>query len=141
MNENIIKQIKECEGFSATAYKDSLGYETIGYGKLIDKRKGGGITEDEASYLLRNDIENINKEINKNLPWAKNLNEARYGVLVNMAFQMGINGLLSFKSTLALIEVGYYEAAAVQMLKSKWAKQTPERAKKMSEQIKTGEWQ
>ena len=58
-----------------------------------------------------------------------------------MAFQLGIDGLLKFKNTLNLIEAGDYETASKEMLNSLWAKQTPERAKRLSEQIRTCQWQ
>lgn len=138
MNENLIKQIKEEEGLVLHAYKDHLGYLTIGYGRLIDKNKGGGITKDEAEYLLKNDIERFINEIKKNISFFNNLNEARKAVLVNMAFQMGISGLLGFKNTLKLIENKEYDKAADNMMLSKWATQTPGRAKRLSEQMRSG---
>jgi lysozyme len=58
-----------------------------------------------------------------------------------MSFQLGVDGLLGFKNTLKLVEQGNYESAAENMLKSLWAKQTPARAKRMSDQMKTGVWQ
>jgi lysozyme len=57
-----------------------------------------------------------------------------------MAFQMGTAGLFAFTNTLSLIELGLYEEAAANMLKSKWATQTPARAKRLSEQMRTGNW-
>jgi lysozyme len=60
---------------------------------------------------------------------------------MNMAFQMGINGLLKFKKTLTLIEMGDFDAAADGMMKSLWAKQTPNRASEMAEQMRSGQWQ
>ena len=57
-----------------------------------------------------------------------------------MAFQMGIAGLMGFRNTLATIERGDYQRAGDEMLMSKWATQTPNRAKRLSEQMKTGEW-
>ncbi|MNL28639.1 hypothetical protein D3C87_1502920 [compost metagenome] len=58
-----------------------------------------------------------------------------------MPFQLGVDGLLGFKSTLALIEEGKYTFAADNMLKSKWAEQTPARAKRLAVQMRTGIWQ
>jgi len=144
-NQNLItqatKQIKRHEGFVSNAYKDSLGYLTIGYGRLIDKSKGGGISESEAEYLLANDVNGVYEALNRSIPSFKRLNDARQGVLLNMAFQMGVHGLMQFKSTLNLIELGDYNAAADNMLKSLWASQTPNRAKEMATQMRTGQWQ
>ena len=137
----ITKQIKSDEGLVLHAYDDSLGLLTIGYGRLIDHRKGGGITKEEAEYLLANDIERKLQELQERLPWVKNLDDVRKGVLLNMSFQLGVSGLLGFKNTLAKIEQGDYEGASVNMLQSKWATQTPNRAQRMAEQIRTGQWQ
>jgi lysozyme len=141
MKEELTKQLRRDEGEVLHAYPDHLGYLTIGIGRLIDKRKGGGITSEEAAYLLANDIDRKTKQVEEKLPWVKDLDEARKGVLVNMAFQMGIEGLLGFKNTLRMVMEGKYEHAAENMLLSKWAQQTPNRAKRLSKQMKTGEWQ
>lgn len=141
MRENIIRSLRGEEGEVLSEYKDHLGYSTIGVGRLIDKRKGGGITTEEAAYLLGNDVDKVTAQLNKRLPWWTKLDEARQGVLVNMAFQMGVDGLLGFKNTLNMIKAGQYESAARGMLQSKWAQQTPSRAKRMAEQMRTGVWQ
>lgn len=141
MRENIIRSLRGEEGEVLYEYKDHLGYSTIGVGRLIDKRKGGGITTEESAYLLNNDITKIVEQLDKRLSWWKKLDDARKGVLVNMAFQMGVDGLLGFRNTLKLIEAGKYEEAAKGMLQSKWATQTPSRAKRMAEQMRIGIWQ
>ena len=141
MIEQLTEQLRRDEGIKATAYQDHMGFLTIGVGRLIDSRKlGAGLRPDEIDYLLRNDINDRVQALTKALPWFDRLDEARRGVLINMAFQLGTAGLLGFKSTLALIAAGKYAEAAEQMLKSKWATQTPARAKRLAEQMKTGEW-
>lgn len=141
MRTELVRQLKGDEGVIPHAYPDHLGYLTIGVGRLIDKRKGGGLRSDEIVYLLNNDIDNRIEALTRALPWFQNLDDARKGVLLNMAFQLGTEGLLGFKNTLAMIRDGHYEHAAGAMLNSKWATQTPERAKRMSEQMRTGQWQ
>lgn len=139
--ESLAKQLKVDEGLKLYAYPDTLGFLTIGYGRLIDERKNGGLSEAEALHLLGNDIEAKRRELTKALPWLPSLNEARQGALLNMAFQLGIGGLLGFQQTLAAIRDEHYSHAANLMLQSKWAQQTPRRAKKMARQIEVGEWQ
>lgn len=134
------EQIKSDEGCVLYAYDDHLGYSTIGYGRLIDRRKGGGISKKEAEFLLENDIDNKLSELRNKYEHFDNLDDARKAVLLNMSFQLGVAGLLKFKNTLAYIEAGDYENAAANMLKSKWAQQTPNRANRMAEQMRTGEW-
>jgi len=124
-----------------SAYKDHLGYYTIGYGRLIDKRKGGGITHDEAQYLLNNDITTRVESLQAKLPWFDGLSDVRKGVLLNMSFQLGITGLMGFGRTLEMVKMGDYVNAADNMLKSKWAQQTPGRANELANQMRTNTWQ
>jgi lysozyme len=138
---NLKDQIVRDEGVVPHAYQDQFGYWTIGVGRLLDKRKGGGLSRDEVYYLLSNDINQKTKQLVEALPWVSFLSEQRQAVLINMCFQMGIDGLLKFKNTLKLIEDGHYDVASSGMLKSLWAQQTPERAKRLSKQMLTNEWQ
>lgn len=141
MITNLTEQLRRDEGEVLTAYTDSLGYLTLGVGRLIDKRKGGGITQEESAYLLNNDIQRKTAAVIKALPWAEHLDPVRFAVLVNMAFQLGIEGLLGFKNTLAFIKSGEYHKASDNMKLSKWHSQTPERCDRLRKQIITGEWQ
>jgi lysozyme len=142
MKADLNRQLRSDEGERSCAYKDSLGLLTIGVGRLIDSSKpGAGLRPDEISYLLNNDIDDRISSLTRALPWFQNLDDARQGCLVNMAFQMGTPGLLAFKNTLEMVRVGKYEDAAAEMLNSAWAQQTPQRAKRLSDQMKTGIWQ
>ena len=140
MISELTKQLRSDEGVVPHAYQDHLGFWTIGVGRLIDKRKGGGLRPFEIDYLLRNDIEDRINELTKRLSWFQNLDDARRGVLLNMSFQMGVDGLMQFKNTLEMIRQGDYDKAADGMLNSLWARQTPERAKRLSTQMRTGAW-
>jgi lysozyme len=134
-------QLRRDEGEKLSAYQDHLGFWTIGIGRLIDSRRGGGISTDESTMLLRNDIARIRVELLQRLPWFVHLDPVRQGVLMNMAFQLGINGLMAFQDTLGKVQTGDYAVAADKMLQSKWATQTPERAKRLSIQMRDGVWQ
>lgn len=133
-------QLIEFEGKVSHAYQDHLGYWTIGVGRLIDKAKGGHLTDDEIDYLLENDIRRKRDEVHSALPWSKGLCEPRQAVLIGMAFQMGLKGLLGFTGTLAAARDERYAEAAEGMRQSKWAKQTPKRALRLAHQMETGEW-
>ena len=133
-------QIKQDEGLVLHSYADTLGYATIGYGRLVDQRKGGGISEDEALYLLKNDVNARLNVLENAIDFFARLDDARKAVLLNMSFQLGITGLLKFKNTLAKIEMGDYDGAADNMMKSLWARQTPNRAGRLAEQMRTGQW-
>jgi lysozyme len=138
--DDLIKQLRRDEGEVLHAYHCSEGWLTIGVGRLIDAKKGGGITREEAAYLLGNDIQRVTRELQSSLPWVIRLSEPRMGVLMNMCFQLGLGGLLKFKNTLALIRDGRYDEAATEMLASTWAKQTPERARRLADQMRTDTW-
>ena len=135
------QQLIRDEGSVSHAYTDSLGFTTIGVGRLIDMRRGGGLSPDEIDFLLGNDIEEKTAQVLAALPWASKLSETRRAVLINMAFQLGIGGLLKFKRALKSIEDGQYSEAAMEMLDSLWAQQTPERAKRLAKQMEKDEWQ
>lgn len=122
------------------AYADHLGYLTIGWGRLIDKRKGGGLSQAEADLLLDNDLARVEAALVDTLPWFRGLCEPRRAVLAGMAYQMGLEGLLGFRSTLASVRDERFADAAEGMRRSLWARQTPARARRMAHQMETGEW-
>lgn len=140
MIDNLVRQLVAEEGEVLYAYTDHLGYVTIGVGRLLDKRKGGGISKDESRYLLMNDINRFARDVSAALPWSDKLSDARRAVLIGMAFQMGLKGLMNFANTLAAVKAGDYDKAANGMLNSLWARQTPARARRMATQMRTGEW-
>ena len=141
MKSELTRQLRGDEGVKKHAYQDHLGYWTIGVGRLVDARKNGsGLRSHEIDYLLANDIDERLEELTRRLPWFQNLDDARRGVLLNMSFQMGVDGLLGFKNTLEMVRQGKYSQAADAMLQSLWAKQTPARAKRMSDQMRDGRW-
>lgn len=142
MIDELVRQLRIDEGVRRQAYRDSLGLLTIGVGRLIDPTKPGcGLRDSEIDMLLANDVADRVDALTKALPWFTELDEARQGVLLNMAFQMGTAGLLAFTTTLGLVRAGRYDEAADAMLKSKWATQTPNRAARLAQQMRTGEWQ
>lgn len=125
------------QGGLAYAYKDHLGYDTIAVGRLVHKGRGG-LTAAECDYLLANDVRRFEAELNTAIPWWKTLDPVRQRVLLDMAFNMGTNGLMQFKNTLAFVKAGKYSEAAKGMLASKWATQVGARAITLSEMMRTG---
>lgn len=140
LEQRATMQLRRDEGEVLNAYQDSLGYWTIGIGVLIDKKKGGGITQQESEYLFLNRLRKVIGELDQRIAWWRGLDEARQGVLINMAYQLGIDGLLGFVNTLKMIQQGDYEGAARGMLLSKWSAQTPSRAARLSNQMREGVW-
>lgn len=140
MIEQLTAQLRRDEGEVLHAYQDNLGYWTIGVGRLIDSRKGGSISSEESANMLANDIKAKMAELDQRLPWWRDLDDARQGALLNMAFQLGVDGLLGFHNSLALIRSGQWTDAAINLAQSAWHSQTPERAGRVIKQIKEGVW-
>lgn len=139
MPELIESLLLRDEGYRRSAYTDSLGYLTIGIGKLIDAKKGGGITFNEALYLLRNEVSAKEADLRSHLPWYDGLDEVRKALLLSMAFQIGSMGLLAFRNTLRAVEEGRWNDAADGMMASRWAQQTPLRAHRLAQTMRTGD--
>jgi len=134
----LLPHLKKEEGWRESAYRDHLGYLTIGYGRMIDEKKGGHITRDEGEFLLMNDIQRIETALMAAIPWMKELNGVRQAILVSMAYQMGVDGLLGFKNMLKHAKCGEFAAAGTHMRASLWYRQTPERAFRMSMAMEKG---
>lgn len=126
------------EGEVLHAYTDSLGFITIGCGHLIDQRKGGGISPKISRLLLNDDMETAYSQLINALPWTTALGPIRQNTLVAMVFQLGLDGLKEFKLMLAYLQGEHYDLAAGELLNSRLAKQTPARAQRMANRIRSG---
>lgn len=131
----LIEQLKRHEGFRAKPYKDTEGFTTIGYGFNLD----AGIDEDLAVVILNYQVDKVKADV-FSMQFVCKLNDARCDVIVNMAFNLGVSGLMKFKKMIAAIERGHYGQAAYEMMDSKWAVQVGNRAIELSEQMRTGEY-
>ena len=137
--EEILEALRKDEGWSAFVYDDSLGYKTIGYGFLVDEKKSGGIPKEVGEFWLRYNVDGVINNLRRNLKNFADMPEDIQHALVNMAYQMGTTGLLSFKKMLAAIEAKNYELAAHEALDSRWATQTPNRAQRIANMIRHAE--
>ncbi|EMC7876549.1 glycoside hydrolase family protein [Enterobacter roggenkampii] len=136
------------EGYREKPYIDTEGYPTVACGIKIGP-KGAALSN--YSFSVPREVGDVwlesfvNKTIgnmNSNpsiVAALKACNEARRDILISMAYQMGVNGLAGFKNTLAMVAAGNFAGAANGMLSSAWAKQTPNRAKRHAEVMRTGE--
>lgn len=139
MNRDLMRdELARDEGRVPHVYPDSLGYATIGVGHLVDRRKGGRLSERIIDLILDEDIDNAIAELDRDLPWWRELSDTRQRVLVNMTFNLGISKLLKFKNTLAAIKSGRWADAKRGMLSSLWAAQVGERAKRLADMILHG---
>jgi len=140
MEANLLERMKEQllrhEGLRLKPYRCTAGKLTIGVGRNLDTK---GFSQTEAFMLLEHDILQCERQILDEIPKIYlQLDVVRKSVLLNMCFNLGIGGLLSFNNTLALIAVGDWVRAANGMLASKWAKQVGRRAIEPSELMRKG---
>ena len=115
------------EGRKNRTYYDGLGFVTGGIGHLLDPRKGGTLPDKVIDLLFQMDVDEKLNEFFVRIPWAANLSEPRQRALVNMAFQMGVDGVLKFENMLRCLQAGEWEAAVSAAKDSAWATQTPNR--------------
>jgi len=130
----IKKRLIDFEGLVLKAYVCPTGYISVGVGRNLETN---GITEEEAMYLLNNDIADVIGKLDKHwIAWRKLPITAQY-VCIDLVFNMGINSFMSFRMTRAHMEMGDFEKAGIELLNSKYAKQVGRRGIFNSEQLKS----
>lgn len=134
----LFADLERDEGFSASAYQDSRGYWTIGYGTLIDKAAGGGISRAHAAMIAQDAIESKRAELYRAHPWIRDLDEPRHRALINMAYNLGVPRLCGFKNMLGALQRGDWQKAHDDALNSRWATQVGERAQRIADVFLTG---
>lgn len=128
MRDKLKADLTRDEGIRLKPYTCPAGKLTIGVGRNLDDV---GITSVEADAMLNGDIDRVCRELDKNVAWWRSRPEHVQRGLANMAFQMGMAGLLGFKRMLAALQAGDYETAQKEAGDSAWYKQTPARAERV----------
>ena len=131
---SLIESIKKNEGYVKMVYKDSLGIDTIGYGFAI---KDLELDEDICDEILLRKLKDLEKQVNRKFGWFKYMPPNIKDVVMEMSYQLGVTGFSKFKKTIAFLQDKQWQEASVEMLDSLWAKQTPNRAKALSEIVKS----
>ena len=124
MLEKVIKDVMKFEGLALKPYKCPGGRITIGYGRNLEDN---GISKKEAELMVYNDLNNFIMELDRKVNFWKSQPVPVRIVLLQMAFQLGTQGLLNFKKFLDALKDNNYPEAKIQMLNSRWATQTPKR--------------
>lgn len=149
----LVRELVRDEGLRLSPYHCTAGKLTTGVGRNLDGNpltaeeqahvghdcRSQSITREQAHYLLINDIYQVTDDLDRNLPWWRDLDDTRKRVLVNMAFNMGIGTLTTFQNTLRMVRTGRYSDASLAMLKSKWAGQVGDRAKRLAKMMANGD--
>ena len=131
---SLLQQLERHEGFRSKPYQDSVGVLTIGIGTNIEQ----GITRPEAYALLRIRLDAIKGELFRAYPHAQVMQQVRLDVLTNMAYNMGVPRLMTFKKMFAAIDRKDYADAAREMLDSKWSRQVGKRSEELALQMANG---
>lgn len=151
----LTEMIRYDEGEKLELYKDTEGYWTIGVGHLLTKdpsierakdqlevsikRRTDTITHDESLKLLEKDLERTVRDV-MTIEVIKTLDDARQKALANMVFQLGLNGVKQFKKMIQALEQKDYTRAATEAMNSRWARQTPNRARRVTDVIRKGDF-
>ena len=129
----LLSSIRKHEGFRAKVYKDTLDFDTIGYGFAV---KDLVLDEDIANIILQRKLEALIRNIEFKFSWYADLPNVVKDVVIEMCFQLGVTGFSKFKKTIEHLKCEEWESAAEECLISKWATQTPNRAKALSDKLR-----
>ena len=125
----LVERIAQNEGFESKPYKCSEGVLTIGHGLTY-------ITKEESLHIVAGRASKLHLRLLDSQDWYKKLPPKIQEVIIEMCFQMGVTGMLKFKKMIANMKDSNWKGAADEMLDSLWAKQTPNRANRLSEIVR-----
>ena len=125
----VLDRIMADEGFRAKPYPDQNGILTIGFGTNI----GEGITRREGEFLLRERLAGTYQTLTGDLPWLSGTPEGQQAAILDMGYQIGAHGVLEFHDMLSALEADNCPTAKAAALDSAWARETPQRAKRVTE--------
>ena len=127
--ERILASLRDSEGFRDTAYQDTMDVPTIGYGHTKGVRKGDTCTREEAELMLLQDLNDAVHDVDRCLPWVKELPQVAQESLVDACFNLGITRLLRFEKMLNACKARSWAEAVYEAWNSRWAKQVPRRVR------------
>ena len=136
--DRLLQSVKKHEGYRNKVYKDTLGKRTVGVGHLCVE----DFWEDNKEYpeemlmnILKDDLKNAIQGSQRLLAECPVLDDLAEEIIIEMVFQLGETGVSKFKNMIKALKIPDYQTAAIEMLDSRWAKQTPERAASMSAEM------
>ena len=130
----LAEQLTIDEGLRLKPYHCTAGKLTIGIGRNLEDR---GISQQEAEFLLYNDIKNATREtidVIGEYTW-KQLSSVRKNILVNMMFNLGVFKFKKFKKMITAVQEADFFQASIEMQDSKWFKQVGFRAKRLAQEM------
>jgi lysozyme len=135
MSDDGLAVLRRHEGFKDRPYRDTVGVLTIGYGWNLESDP---MAREAAEIQMRMKLEALEAALTSRYDWYSNLSQVRKDVILNMSYNLGIDGFSEFRNTIWLIQNSRFDEASVEMLKSKWAKQVGNRAIFLSDKMKAG---
>ena len=134
--DKLLESVKKHEGFKDHVYLDSLSKRTVGYGHLCVEdhwEDGKKYDQEYLEDILEKDLQSAIDQAHDMCQGMEISDDAK-SIICEMIFQLGGNGVSKFKNMWKALKENppNYKEAAVQMLDSRWAKQTPNRAKEMA---------
>lgn len=136
-SKELIESLKEHEGFSPKVYTDSLGFLTIGYGQLVSELS---VSKDTAAEWMLDALGRKVRELETYLCFREVKDPVRRDVLIEMAYNLGVAGLMKFRKMWAAIEHKDWDTAAKEMTNSRWAEQVRGRANTLAVRMRTGRY-
>lgn len=138
---------KQAEGLRLTAYNDSLGYKTVGYGHLLDdsarskatiesagadynaiKSGTASLTPEQANHIFDVDNAQAGADLHRIVPDVGNFPKPVQAILQDMTFNLGAKKLANFAPTIQLMRQGQFATAAAHLKATPWYRQTGERS-------------
>lgn len=133
---NLVQLLTQQEGYRQFPYRDTRGKLTVGIGRNLEAE---GIYLPEAQGLLAADCDRIVRRLSV-LPFWSTLSEVRQAVIISVALNCGIDGLLNFHQMLAATGVAQFGLAGAQLMQSAAARELPSRYKELASMLTTGQW-
>lgn len=129
-----ISRLQVNEGFRPMVYRDIKGIETIGYGFNIS----AGIKQPAALALLTAQAQDLEKQL-EGLSWPMQLDEVRFSVMIELAFNLGFSGLLGFGNMIAALKAQNWQVAHDELLDSEAGRLLPTRYGQLANLLLNGE--
>lgn len=133
ISHELINRVEDNEGYREFMYKCPGDKWTIGFGLNLE----AGLPKDEAREILKMRLEKLQAQIRMKMPFVYDIPIKIEEVLVEIAYQLGFDGLRKFKKALAALEAKDYNKAADEFLDSRWHKQTPQRCEELAEIVRS----
>jgi len=139
--EKLLASVKKHEGYRNKVYLDTLNKRTVGVGHLCVEDFWEDDKEYEEKFLmtiLEHDLQSAIKSAEELCEGFNILDDAKI-IIIEMIFQLGKSGVSKFRNMWKALaeDPPSYHVASIEMLDSRWAKQTPNRAQEMSDHMKS----